>query len=108
MIFTVHLNRLIDENTPLEQSTIETCLQEAYHGRFVSFARVQSKASAASAPARVQSIIKHVHVTCFVHKRMLGVIAQPRIPAVLLCQEVSKKMATCIDKLASGVNLCLS
>ena len=37
---------------------------------------------------------------------MLGVIAQPRIPAVLLtvlCQEVSKKMATCIDKLASGV-----
>ena len=30
MIFTVHLNRLIDENTLLEQSTIETCLQEAY------------------------------------------------------------------------------
>ena len=30
MIFTVHLNRLIDENTPLEQSTIETCQQEAY------------------------------------------------------------------------------
>ena len=30
MIFTVHLNRLIDENTSLEQSTIETCLQEAY------------------------------------------------------------------------------
>ena len=32
MIFTVHLNRLIDENTPMEQeqSTIETCLQEAY------------------------------------------------------------------------------
>ena len=32
MIFTVHLNRLIDENTPLEQSKIETCLQvqEAY------------------------------------------------------------------------------
>ena len=30
MIFTVHHNRLIDENTPLEQSTIETCLQEAY------------------------------------------------------------------------------
>ena len=30
MNFTVHLNRLIDENTPLEQSTIETCLQEAY------------------------------------------------------------------------------
>ena len=30
MIFTVHLNRLIDENTPLEQSTIETCLQEAH------------------------------------------------------------------------------
>ena len=30
MIFTVHLNRFIDENTPLEQSTIETCLQEAY------------------------------------------------------------------------------
>ena len=30
MIFTVHLNRLIDENTPLEQSTIDTCLQEAY------------------------------------------------------------------------------
>ena len=29
MIFTVHLNRLIDENTPSEQSTIETCLQEA-------------------------------------------------------------------------------
>ena len=30
MIFTVHLNRLIDENTPLEQSRIETCrrLQE--------------------------------------------------------------------------------
>ena len=27
MIFTVHLNGLIDENTPLEQSTIETCLQ---------------------------------------------------------------------------------
>ena len=30
MIFAVHLNRLIDENTPLEQSTIETCQQEAY------------------------------------------------------------------------------
>ena len=30
MIFTVHLDRLIDENTPLEQSTIETILQEAY------------------------------------------------------------------------------
>ena len=30
MIFTLHLNRLIDENTPLEQSTIETCLLEAY------------------------------------------------------------------------------
>ena len=30
MIFTVHLNRLIDENTPLGQSTIETCQQEAY------------------------------------------------------------------------------
>ena len=30
MIFTVHLNRLIDENIPLEQSTIETCQQEAY------------------------------------------------------------------------------
>ena len=30
MIFTVHLNRLIDENTPSEQSTIETCLQEAH------------------------------------------------------------------------------
>ena len=30
MLFTVHLNQLIDENTPLEQSTIETCLQEAY------------------------------------------------------------------------------
>ena len=30
MTFTVHLNRLIDENTPLEQSTIETCQQEAY------------------------------------------------------------------------------
>ena len=30
IIFTVHLNRLIGENTPLEQSTIETCLQEAY------------------------------------------------------------------------------
>ena len=29
MIFTVHLNRLIDENVQLEQSTIETCLQEA-------------------------------------------------------------------------------
>ena len=28
--FTVHLNRLVDENTPLEQSTIETYLQEAY------------------------------------------------------------------------------
>ena len=27
MIFTVRLNRLIDENTPLEQSTIETCLE---------------------------------------------------------------------------------
>ena len=33
MIFTVHLNRLIDENTPLEQSTIETCLQEAHKKR---------------------------------------------------------------------------
>ena len=30
MIFTVHINRLIDENTPLEQSTIKTCLQRAY------------------------------------------------------------------------------
>ena len=30
LIFTVHLNRLIEENTPLEQSTIETCLHEAY------------------------------------------------------------------------------
>ena len=31
MIFTVHLgNRLIDEKTPLGQSTIETCLREAY------------------------------------------------------------------------------
>ena len=30
MICTVHLNRLVDENTPLEQSTIETCRQEAY------------------------------------------------------------------------------
>ena len=30
MIFIVHLNRLIDENIPLEQSTIETCLHEAY------------------------------------------------------------------------------
>ena len=30
MIFTVHLNRLIEENTPLEQSSIETCQQEAY------------------------------------------------------------------------------
>ena len=30
MIFTVHLNRLIDENIPLEQSTIEACQQEAY------------------------------------------------------------------------------
>ena len=30
MIFTVHLNRLIEDNTPLEQSTIETCLHEAY------------------------------------------------------------------------------
>ena len=31
MIFTVHLNRLIDKNTPLEQSKIETYLhvQEA-------------------------------------------------------------------------------
>ena len=29
-MITVHLNRLIDENTPLEQPTIETCLQEAY------------------------------------------------------------------------------
>ena len=29
MIFTVHLNGLIDENTPLGHSTIETCLQEA-------------------------------------------------------------------------------
>ena len=82
--------------------------EDLRHGRFLSFADVQSKASVASAPARVQSIIKHVHVTCFVHKGMLGVIAQPSIPAVLLCQEVSKKMATCIDKLASGVNLCLS
>ena len=27
----IPLNRLIDENTPLEQSTIETCLQEAYN-----------------------------------------------------------------------------
>ena len=27
MLFTVHLNQLIDENTPLEQPTIETCLQ---------------------------------------------------------------------------------
>ena len=36
MIFTVHLNRLIDENTPLEQSTIETCLQmqEAYKYKY--------------------------------------------------------------------------
>ena len=33
MIFTVHLNRLIDENTPLEQSTIEPCQQEAYSTR---------------------------------------------------------------------------
>ena len=30
MLFTVHLNQLIDEKTPLEQSTIETCLQEGY------------------------------------------------------------------------------
>ena len=30
MLFAVRLNRLIDENTPLEQSTIETCLEEAY------------------------------------------------------------------------------
>ena len=42
MIFTVHLNRLIEENSPLEQSTlieenspleqstIETCLHEAF------------------------------------------------------------------------------
>ena len=30
MIFTVHLNRLIDENKLLEQSTIEACQQEAY------------------------------------------------------------------------------
>ena len=36
MIFTVHLNRLIDENTPLEKSTIETCLQEAYRYQKVS------------------------------------------------------------------------
>ena len=36
MIFTVHLNRLIDENTPLEQSTIETCLQEAYKDQKVT------------------------------------------------------------------------
>ena len=36
MIFTVHLNRLIDENTPLEQSTIETCLQEAYKNQKVT------------------------------------------------------------------------
>ena len=31
MPFAVHRNQLIDENTPLEQSTIETCLQEAYN-----------------------------------------------------------------------------
>ena len=31
MIFTLHLNRFIDENTPLEQCTIETCLLEAYN-----------------------------------------------------------------------------
>ena len=36
MIFTVYLNRLIDENTPSEQSTIETCLQEAYKYQKVS------------------------------------------------------------------------
>ena len=38
MIFTVHLNRLIDENTPLEQSTIETCLQvpESYENLKIS------------------------------------------------------------------------
>ena len=40
MIFTVHLNRLIDENTPLEQSTIETCLQEAY--KYQKVGRVRS------------------------------------------------------------------
>ena len=30
ILFTVHPNQSIDENTPLDQSTIETCLQEAY------------------------------------------------------------------------------
>ena len=30
IIFAVHLNRLIDENKLLEQSTIEACQQEAY------------------------------------------------------------------------------
>ena len=39
MIFTVHLNRLIDENTPLEQSAIETILQEAYKYRKLKFDR---------------------------------------------------------------------
>ena len=78
------------------------------HGRFVQFVHVQSKASASSAPARVQSIIKHVHVTGFVYKRMLRVIAQPRLPAVLLCQDVSRTMATGIDKLASAVDSWLS
>ena len=33
MIFSVHLNRLIDKNTLLEQSTIEACPQEAYKYR---------------------------------------------------------------------------
>ena len=40
MIFTVHLNRLIDENTPLEQSTIETCLQEAYKYQKVTCTKI--------------------------------------------------------------------
>ena len=40
MIFTVHLNRLIDENTPLGQSTIETCLQEAYKYQKVTCTKV--------------------------------------------------------------------
>ena len=40
MIFTVHLNRLIDENTPLEQSTIETCLQEAYNYKYQKVTKI--------------------------------------------------------------------
>ena len=42
MIFTVHLNGLIDENTPLEQSTIETCLQmqEAYKYKYQKVTKI--------------------------------------------------------------------